>query len=68
MNNQKCKMMHIKGNVFAPKLCNCGGYEILANGKNVGSFFWDSKIGEFVCSTCGICLNRYGEYIYESTI
>ena len=46
-----------------PKLCECGGFSILAGKKNVGSFFWDRHHGEFVCSTCGSVLNRYGEYV-----
>jgi len=63
MTTTKCKMIHIKGTkTFIPKLCRCGGYEVLAGGKNVASFFWDSTHGEFVCSSCGSVLNKYGEY------
>lgn len=58
----RCKMTFIKGRPV-PKLCECGGYSILAGGKNVGSFFWDPYHGEFVCSSCGVTLNRYGEYV-----
>ena len=62
MTKERCKMVFLKGRPV-PKLCNCGGYEVLAGGKNVGSFFWDNTHGEFVCSTCGAVLNRYGEYV-----
>lgn len=63
MTNQKCKMSHIGKGIFAPKLCECGGYSVLAGGKNVASFFLDPYHGEYVCSTCGAVLNRYGEYV-----
>lgn len=60
MNNQKAKMVFMNG-IPVPKLCECGGYEVLSNGKNVGSYFWDRSHGEFVCSSCGYVLNQYGE-------
>ena len=63
MATTRCKMVFMKGKPV-PKLCDkCGGYEVLSGGKNVASFFWDNTHGEFVCSTCGIVLNRYGEYV-----
>lgn len=61
MSKTKCKMVFLKG-IPVPKLCICGGYEILSSKKNVASFFWDTRHSEFVCSTCGAVLNRYGEY------
>jgi len=62
MTSEKCKMVFMNGKPV-PKLCICGGFSILAGNKNVGSFFWDRSHGEFVCSTCGSVLNRYGEYV-----
>lgn len=62
MATTQTKMIFLNGKPV-PKLCICGGYEILHGGKNVGSFFFDENHKEFVCSTCGRVLNRYGEYV-----
>jgi len=53
-------MVFMKGKPV-PKLCKeCGGYETLAGGKNVASFFFDSIHNEWVCSTCGRVLDKFG--------